>query len=148
MEAELKTLAERYFRGVYSCDLSVIDELASEDIVVSYPIFEKILNKHSIQGRLAVRDFNAGFCKRWTDMHITIHESIAENNQAVLIWSYRAKNIGSAIQGQEPSNKEESWGGITLIRFNKAGKISAEIGEESAPGPFARIKGGESDSSM
>jgi hypothetical protein len=111
MEVKHKTLAERYFRGVYSCELSVIDELASEDIIVSYPIFEKILNKRSIQGRQAVRDFNAAFCKRWSDMHITIHEIIAENNQAVLIWSYRAKNIGSAIQGQEPSNKEEVGAG-------------------------------------
>jgi hypothetical protein len=38
-----------------------------------------------------------------------------------------------------PTNEEHSWGGITLYRFDEEGKIVAEIGEESAPGPLERV---------
>lgn len=132
-------MAEQYFRDLATCDLSEITELTSKNIVVSYPIYNQILHKPAIRGRQEVLDFYAGFCNRWKDPQITIEESIAEGNQVVLIWSYQARNVGSPIKGQTPSGKVEHWGGITMLRFNEAGKISLEIGEESAPGPFGRI---------
>jgi hypothetical protein len=41
--------------------------------------------------------------------------------------------------GVPPTGQKKSWGGITLIRFNEAGKIEAEIGEESEPGSIERM---------
>ena len=38
------------------------------------------------------------------------------------------------------AGREYSWGGITLFHFNESGKIIAEIGEESSPGPFERLE--------
>lgn len=35
-----KTLAEKYIRGIYGCDSTVVDELCADDISVSYPIFQ------------------------------------------------------------------------------------------------------------
>ncbi len=137
--AKKKSLAERYFRGLYGCNPSVVDELAGDDIVVSYPIFEKLYNTKAIRGRQAVRDFAERFCEKWKDAKFTIHESIAEDNSVILLWSFSARNVGSEQEGAEPTNRIHSWGGITLFKFDKDGKIIAEIGEESEPGPKERL---------
>lgn len=137
--SERKTIAERFFRGVYACDPTVVDDLAGDDIVVSYPIFEKLFDTSAIRGSKAVKDFATGFCERWKDARITIHEAVAEGDRVVLVWSFRARNVGSARPGAEPTNEEHSWGGITLYRFDQDGKIVAEIGEESEPGPLERV---------
>jgi hypothetical protein len=113
--------------------------LAGDDIVVSYPIFEKLFNTSAIRGREAVKDFATGFCERWEGARVTIHEAVVEKDRVVLVWSFRARNVGSAQPDVAPTNQEHSWGGITLYRFDGEGKIVAEIGEESAPGPVERV---------
>lgn len=138
-EQRYKTLAERYIRGIYGCDSTVVDELAADNITMSYPIFRKIFSKPAIKGRNAVKHFVSHFCSRWKEGKITFHEAVAESSKVVLVWSFKARNVGSLQPNVPPTGKEESWGGITLIRFNKAGKIEAEIGEESKPGPIERI---------
>jgi ketosteroid isomerase-like protein len=137
---ERKALAERYFQGIYECDLSVIDELADENIVVSYPIFETLINTPTNQGRESVKNFHAGFCKRWTDTQLTIHESVAEGNKVVLIWSFRARNMASYQRGDPDDKQIQSWGGISVFHFNESDKIVAEFGEESQPGPYRRLE--------
>jgi ketosteroid isomerase-like protein len=137
--SERKAIAERFFRGVYACDPTVVDDLAGDDIVVSYPIFEKLFDTSAIRGRKAVKDFATGFCERWEDARITIHEAVVEGDRVVLVWSFQARNVGSAQPNVAPTNEEHSWGGITLYRFDEGGKIVAEIGEESAPGPLERV---------
>lgn len=139
VQAERKASAERFFRGVYGCDLTVLEDLASDDFLVSYPIFETLLGKSTIVGREAVKGFYAGFCQRWADSEVTIHEVIADGETVVLLWSYRARNVGVGLTGQSPTNREHSWGGITVYRFDRDGKIVAEIGEESDPGPAQRV---------
>jgi hypothetical protein len=139
VQADRKILAERYFRGVYGCNPSIIDELAATNIVVSYPIFEQILQTPAIRGRDAVKGFANRFCSRWSDAQISIDKAIAERDQVVLVWSFRARNIAPLQPGQTPSGAEQSWGGITLFRFGPDNKVVAELGEESAPGPFGRL---------
>lgn len=136
---ERRAIAERYFQGVFGCDLSVIDELAGEDILVSYPVFEAILNTYTNKGRDAVREFHEGFCKRWTDTKTTVHESIAEGNAVVLVWSFSGRNV-SSIQRGDPDDKQiQTWGGISVYHFDESDKIVAEFGEESHPGPYKRL---------
>lgn len=139
--SERKAVAERFFRGVYGGDVSVVDELAAPDIVVSYPIFQELFNTPVIKGREATKEFARGFAQRWADASVTIHEAIAEDDQVVIVWSFRARNVGSARSDQPPSNQEEAWGGITLYRFNPEGEIAVEVGEESEPGPHERLSG-------
>jgi hypothetical protein len=129
--AERKALAERFFRGVYGCDPSVVQELGGDDIVISYPIFQNLFDTPAIRGREAVEQFATGFCNRWKDAQITIHEAVAERDNVVLVWSFQARNVESGQQA--------AWGGITLFRFDGTGKIVAEIGEESEPGPVERL---------
>lgn len=147
LEGERKVLAERFFRGVYGCDPSVVDNLAADSVLVSYPIFERLYNTSAFRGRKAVRDFAERFCSRWADAQFSFDEAVVEGDRVVLIWSFSARFVESATgqPNQPPVNQVQSWGGITLFRFNEAGKIVAEVGEESAPGPFGRLGDGGSN---
>ena len=138
---EQKELAEQLFRSVYGGDPSQIDSLVSNDVVSSYPIFEQLFGTKAIRGREALKNFAIGFGERWNDAQVIVHEAIAEDENVVLIWSFSAKRMtteqdSSVVAGEEYN----SWGGITLFRFNESGKIIAEIGEESSPGPIKRIE--------
>jgi steroid delta-isomerase-like uncharacterized protein len=143
--AQRKASAERFFRGVYGGDPSVVDDLAADDIVISYPIFQSIFGKPTLRGRQAVKEFVGGFGKRWADPQISVEDVIGEADRVVLRWSYRARDVGSRPGGPPPTNQEHSWGGITLYRFDKTGKIVAEVGEESDPIAVQRIGAGSGE---
>lgn len=134
-----KTRAIRWFRGVYGSDPSVVDQLGAEDVIVSYPVFQKLFGQPVISGQEAVRDFAVGFSQRWVEAEVTIRETVVQDDQVVLIWTFQGRNVGSVSGNIEPTNEIQRWGGITLIRFNDKGKIEAEIGEESEPGPMGRL---------
>lgn len=125
--------AERYFRAVYGCQPSVIDELAAGDIVITYPIFQEIFGKSAIRGREAVKAFAAHFCSKWTEGKVTIDQAIAGNDAVVLVWTFSARDSAA------PTTDRHTWGGITVLRFDAEGRIAAEIGEESTPGPMGRL---------
>lgn len=144
-EAARIATAEEYFRGVYGGDPSVVDQLASEDIVVSYPILQSVFGTPAIHGRDAVKALVERFRKKWTNPHYEFHETICEGNRVVLLWSFRAQSLAETPPGQTKSDDDYSWGGITLIRFDDNGKISAEIGEESNPGPYERVHAKKED---
>lgn len=133
-----KDLAERFLRGVYACGPSEVEELASDDIVLSYPVFETIFGTPALRGREAVLAFAARFCERWEDREITIHAAVEEGDSVVLIWSFRARSTAPESSEPASTNEMQSWGGITFYGFDSAGRISAEIGEESNPGPQGR----------
>lgn len=148
LESERKATAERFLRGLYGGDLSIVDELAADDIVISYPGFQEILGTPAVRGLDAARAFADGFSRRWVDQHITIHEAIAEGDRVVVVWSFRARNTeagGSDGSDQPQGQAEQAWGGITLYRFDADGKIAVELGEESTPGPYARLARGSED---
>ncbi len=147
MDDDLRQVAERYFRGVYGGDSAVVSELAGEDVVCTYPIFASLFGAPAIRGRAAVAAFARRFGARWADARITIHESVAEAGRVVLIWSFRARQREGGGGPGAPAAPEQAWGGITLFRFDAAGKIVAEIGEESAPGPVGRLRTDDPDSS-
>jgi hypothetical protein len=117
----------------------VVDELAAEDVIITYPIFQKLFGRPVIRGHKAAKDFADGFSRRWVETEITFHETIAQEDQVVLVWSFKGRNVGSARDDIKATNETHRWGGITLIRFNDGGKIAAEIGEESDPGPLGRV---------
>jgi hypothetical protein len=141
MTSNQKLSAERFIRGVYGGDPSVVGELANEDVMVSYPIFEKLFDTPAIRGQEAVKKFAVRFGKRWIDGQIMIHLAVEEGNTVVLMWSFRAIRADMGQPDGTPAGQESSWGGISIIRFDSEGKIMAEIGEESTPGPFARTEG-------
>jgi len=137
--AERKTLAERFFRGIYGCNPGVVDDLAAEHIVISYPVFQTIFGRSALRGREAVKQLAEDFCQTWADPQLSIENAIAEGNNVVFLWSFRARNVGLLPGGAPATNSVHQWGGITLFSFDDDGKIIAEIGEESEPGPMQRI---------
>jgi hypothetical protein len=138
--AEREAAAERYLRGIYECDASVADELAADSIVISYPVFQTIFGKPAVRGSDEVKKFSEHFCSRWIDGEITVDDLIYDGYDVVILWSFRAKNGIPGEDGSPPTLEESAWGGITLIRFNDDGKITTEVGEESTPGPSARLE--------
>jgi hypothetical protein len=136
---ELKSRAEKWFTAVYTGDASIVDKLASDKIVISYPIFEKLFNKPAIRGREDVKAFVVRFGRRWTEQKVTFDEALVDGNKVVLIWSFQARAAG-IDQGDQSPSEPQHWGGITFVRFDDDGKIAQEIGEESDPGPFGRLR--------
>lgn len=132
-------IAHEWFRGIYGSDPTVVDRFAADDVFVTYPIFKTLFNTPVVRGKQEVKELAVGFAERWTETAIEYHETIVQDDRVVLVWSFRGRNVGSARAGVEPTNEVHSWGGITLIRFNSDGKIAAEIGEESEPGPMGRL---------
>ena len=63
MGTDLKSIAERYLRGLYGGDPSVVDRFASEDIISSYPIFEQLFGTPTIRGREALAAFSVRFAQ-------------------------------------------------------------------------------------
>jgi len=140
MASERKRLAERLFRGVYGGDPAVVDELAASDIVASYPVFARLFGVAAIRGVDAYRDHASNFKSNWAEAEIWVHESVEEGDQVVLVWSFQGRFTGRSVEGGPQQGQIYSWGGFTLFRFDADGSIVAEIGEESDPGPFARLK--------
>ena len=164
--AEHITAAERYFRGMYSSDTTVVDALIADDITISYPIFQQLFGTPTIHGRDSVKAVVIQFASSWTEPKVEFDETIAEGDRVVLVWSFRARNVGAVGPDQpadivgaadaaggvsvadragvgpdQPADSAvHSWGGITLIRFDADGKIVEELGEESDPGPTARMR--------
>jgi hypothetical protein len=138
VENSLALKAEQYLRALYSGDVAGVDGLVSEDIVISYPAFENLFGTSAIRGRKSARDFAIHFSGRWTDQKLKIHESISQGEKVVLLWEFSARYLGSSSPKPPATHERSTWGGITLIEFDGSGRIRAEIGEESSPGPIGR----------
>jgi hypothetical protein len=103
---------------------------------MSYPIFSERLGAPALEGLSAVEDFAASFCQRWSEPTVTVHEVVEGDGRVVLIWSYSAINQAQT----SPGSIRSSWGGISVFYFDEVGRVLLEVGEESTPGPFARIQ--------
>jgi SnoaL-like domain len=133
---------EIWVRAIDGGDFEVFDAVLSgmlkQPSVVSYPVFESLFGTPAIRGREAVKAFVTRFGQKWADPHFEFNEALADGDRVVLLWSFRARDVGPPPPGQPAANQEHSWGGITLLRFDKGGKIVAEVGGESEPGPTRR----------
>ncbi len=127
--------AERFFRAVYGCTGESLDSLAHPDVRMSYPVFADRLGTAVLEGRDAVEQFSAGFCQRWSNPEVTVHDVISDSSQVVLVWSYAAMVVGDG----DAASSEVSWGGISVFEVDESGRVVTEYGEESTPGPIARL---------
>ena len=140
------TRAQRYLRAVYGGDPEALDDLASPDVVISYPLFQEVLGVPAIRGREAAKAFVVRFAGRWADPRIEFHDSVAEGDKVVLVWSFAARMATPPESSDESGGGDRAWGGITLIRFDPSGRVVSEVGEESTPGPSGRLRGLEGHS--
>jgi hypothetical protein len=132
--------AERFFRGVYGGKPEVIDELASDKIVISYPAFEKIYGKVALRGKDDVKVLCANFVRKWVDRKLTVRDVLVDANRVVLVWGFQARFVNE--ENAKPSEPVH-WAGISIFCFGDGGKIEKEYGLESQPGPFSQLLAGE-----
>ena len=131
---DLPATAEAFLDAVYGCAQEHIGELANPDVSISYPVFSSIYGTSVLRGVQAVTELSGSFCRRWTDGVLSVDETIVQGDRAVLVWSFSATNR----QAEDPAAARESWGGISVFRFDDDGRVLEEFGEESTPGPTAR----------
>ncbi len=131
--------AEAFFRGVYECDEAAIRAHGSADVSVSYPLFQEVLAQPAIRGIDEVVAFSARFCTRWLEPRITIHDSVVDSARVVLVWSFEARPGAPPTDSIDPDAPTVSWGGISYFVLNEDGRVAMELGEESTPGPVARM---------
>ena len=131
----LSGTAEAFFRGVYGCAPEGLVEISNPGVALSYPIFERLYDTSVIRGLESVTDFSASFCRRWASPTISIDQTIDDGERVVLVWSF------SAIDqlAQDSAQTRQSWGGISVFDFDDSGRVLEEFGEESSPGPTARL---------
>jgi predicted SnoaL-like aldol condensation-catalyzing enzyme len=134
-----KERAIQYFKSVYIEDTPLSEELISKNIVATYPVYQEIFNKAGLSGKEEIINFSNGFKQRWKERDVNFRDVIAEKDKVVVIWSFSAKRTpdnSTNINNTEKTN----WGGITVIYFDKSGKISAEYGLENEPGPYELLQ--------
>lgn len=139
MKHKQKELASQFFTSVYEGNSSIVEELVAEFSIVTNPIFMRLFNLPALRGRKAYMDHAINFSSTWKNGKVTIHEIVAEGQTVSLLCSFRARKVSANHPPESHMGGEHQWGGITLLHFNEAGKVIAEIGEESEPGPQERL---------
>ena len=135
-----KERARQYLRSVYGGDTSKIDDLITDNFVSTYPGYERLFHKPGFRGHREIKDFAAGFNKRWKDQNTVIHEVTAEADRVVLVWSFTGTRVPEVDMGDSTSAEKYSWGGVTIFHFDRSGKINAEVGLEDTKGPYELLE--------
>ncbi len=131
--------AMQYFKSVYVEDSGQLEKLISDNIVVTYPVFQEIFNKVGFSGKEEVIQFANHFKQKWYERSVKFRDVITEENKVVLIWTCTGKQVAENPTNTDDAQKQ-TWGGITVIYFNDSGKINAEFGLENDTGPFELLQ--------
>ena len=121
---ENKAIARRFSQVWAAADLEILDELASPDIVVSFPVLPK-----PIKGIAAFKAMLTRLRSAFVDGDITIEDEIAEGDKVMLRWRFAATHEGEFPPGVLPTRKRLTWTGISIYRIAD-GKVEEERGEE------------------
>ena len=121
---ENKAIARRFSQVWGTANLDIIDELASPELIVSFPAFPD-----GIKGIAAFKEALARLRSAFGNADIHIEEEIAEGDKVVLRWSYSATHQAEFPPGVPATGKRMKWTGITIYRIVD-GKVVEERGEE------------------
>jgi steroid delta-isomerase-like uncharacterized protein len=131
--ADNKTLARRFAEETWGKrNLAAVDELATSDLVVSYPILPEV-----VRGREAFKQLLTQFHAAFPDIRVTIEDSIAEGEQVVVRWTAHATHRGDLL-GIPATGKPARWTGVSVYRI-AGGKVVEERGEEDALGLLRQL---------
>jgi len=110
MPADPKSVMRRFFDGVNSGDLSVIDDLVADDFVEHEPLPGIAPDKEG------VRQFFESFRSAFPDFHMELHESIAEGDLACGRSTTTGTHQGE-FMGISPTGKRIEVQGYDLVRI-------------------------------
>jgi steroid delta-isomerase-like uncharacterized protein len=133
MSTEQNTEIATQFAQVWGRgSLSTIDELASPDLVVIYPVLPAPV--HGPEGfKEVIRGVHAGL----PDAELDIHETVAQGDRVALRWTLHGTHEGT-FAGVPPTGQQVRLDGITIYRLAD-GKVVEERGQEDALGMLQRM---------
>jgi predicted ester cyclase len=141
MSQDNKEVVSRWFREFWGnpWNPKVIDELATSDILVHYPMHEPK------KGREAVANFMTEFRDAFPDLNFHgVGDLIAEGDYVVGRWEGGGTHTGPAFSdfrmGSIPaaSGRKMQFAGTTVLRLER-GRIAEELGQEDALSAMLQI---------
>jgi steroid delta-isomerase-like uncharacterized protein len=112
--------------------LHIVDELASPDIIVSYPAYPQ-----PIRGAEAFKTFLAEFFVGLPDVTVTIDDTLAEGDKVAVRWTIRGTHKGTLL-GFPATGRPVQISGITFYRIT-GGKVVEETGIGNTLGLLQQI---------
>lgn len=118
----VKTVARQFIQTWSINRLHLVDELASPDLTVFYTHFsEPIRSADSFKAMLSQ------VYRCFPDIAVEVDEIVAEANQAVVSWKYRATHQSGEMFGVQPTGQSVEVAGMTRYRIAN-GKVQSERG--------------------
>ena len=112
---ENKAVVRRYWFELWNEKRGeIIDEIAADPVVMHFP-------KGQAHQPPTLKKWFATALSAFPDVHMTLHEEIAEGDKVVSRWSYVATNTGEFL-GRPATNQRVTDLGIDIFRL-KDGKI-------------------------
>jgi predicted ester cyclase len=141
MSQDNKDVVSRWFREFWGnpWNPAIIDELATSDILVHYPMHEPK------RGRAAVTNFMTKFRDAFPDLNFRgVGDLIAEGDYVVGRWEGGGTHTGVAFSdfrmGSLPaaSGRKMQFAGTSVLRLEQ-GRIAEELGQEDALSAMLQI---------
>lgn len=132
MSEDLKAIARREVEMFSTGDLSIADEIYSEDYVGHDPT-----KPEPIRGIEAAKEEAAGYRAAFSDLTLTIDNQVAEGEYVVTRWTARGTHDGD-LDGIAPTGRSATTGGISMIRVVD-GKIVEDYTEWDALGLMTQL---------
>lgn len=132
MSEDLKAIARREVEMFSTGDLSIADEIYSDDYVGHDPT-----KPEPIRGIEAAKEEAAGYRAAFSDLTLTIDNQVAEGEYVVTRWTARGTHDGD-LDGIAPTGRSATTGGISMIRVVD-GKIVEDYTEWDALGLMTQL---------
>ncbi len=118
-----KAVVRRYWLEFWNEKKNIIDEIAVEPVIFHFPPGQahQPPNLHE-WFRTAQRAF--------PDVHLTLHQEIAEGDLVVSRWSYVATNTGEFL-GRTPSGRKVTDQGIDIFRVENGKIVEIWVAQDS-----------------
>ena len=132
---ENKSIARRFCEETWGKgNLAIVDELASIDLTVIYPIFPE-----PVKDREKFKSWVANIHAAFPDLQFTIEDIIGEGDKVAISWNAQGTHKGELIPpGIAATNKTATWSGIIIYQIAD-GKVVQEKGHEDALGMLHQI---------
>ena len=127
-----KTLVQREMEMFSTGDLSIADEIYSEDYVGYDPA-----QPEPIRGIEGAKEEVAGYRAAFSDLTVTLDHQVAEGDYVATRWTARGTHDGELF-GVAPTGNSVSTSGITIIRVAD-GKIVEDYTQWDALGLMQAI---------
>lgn len=98
-------------------DLSILDEVMSEDLVTHDPAEDRDLH-----GLDELRERMRTYQEAMPDMKVRIEDELASGNLVAMRWSVKGTNDGE-FAGNPPTHREVKITGLSMERFDSEGRI-------------------------